>query len=518
MPQSASNAPLPVVDLTVVCLYLIGVLAYGCWFMRRIKTPDQFMTAGRRIPGWAVGLSIFGTYVSSISFLALPGKAFGSNWNAFVFSLALPVTTWIAVRWFVPFYRRSGEVSAYAHLEHRFGPWARSYAALCYVLTQIARMGTIMYLLALALSPLIGWSMVTLILVTSVLVITYTLVGGMEAVIWTDVVQSFILIGGALACVAILLFGMPAGPGQIFQIAAEHHKFSLGSMRLNLSDPAFWAESTFWVVLVYGVFMNLQNFGIDQSYVQRYQTAKTDQDASRSVWTGALLYLPVSALFFFIGTALFAFYTARPELLPMAVRDSGKADAVFPHFIVTQLPVGVTGLVLAAIFAAAQSTLASSINCSATLILRDGYQRYFRPGAGERECLRTLKAASFGVGLLGTLAALAMIRVQSALDAWWQLAGIFSGGMLGLFLLGLISHRARNPEAVTGVLIGLLVILYMTFSPALTGSLARFRSPFHSFLIVVMGTLAILLVGLILSRLRRPPPPATAADLPVPRP
>jgi SSS family solute:Na+ symporter len=505
MPPAHTNAPLPLIDLTVVCLYLAGVLAYGCWFMRRIKTPDQFMAAGRRVPGWAVGLSIFGTYVSSISFLALPGKAYGSNWNAFVFSLALPLTTWMAVRWFVPFYRRSGEVSAYAHLEHRFGPWARSYAAFCYVLTQIARMGTIMYLLALALSPLIGWSMITLILVTSVLVIAYTLVGGMEAVIWTDVVQSILLIGGALACLFILLFGMPAGPGQIFQIAAEHEKFSLGRLSLDVMNPAFWAESTFWVVLVYGVFMNLQNFGIDQSYVQRYQTAKSDRDAARSVWGGALLYVPVSALFFFIGTALFAFYTARPELLPEAVRATGKADAVFPHFIVTQLPVGVTGLVLAAVFAAAQSTLASSINCSATLLLRDGYQRYLRPAASERECLLVLKAASFGVGLLGTVAALAMLRVRSALDAWWQLAGIFSGGMLGLFLLGLISRRARNPEAVAGVILGLLIIVYMTFSPQLTGDWARFRSPFHSFLIVVMGTLAILVIGLLLSRFRARP-------------
>jgi SSS family solute:Na+ symporter len=189
-------------------------------------------------------------------------------------------------------------------------------------------------------------------------------------------------------------------------------------------------------------------------------------------------------------------------LLSDAVRATGKADAVFPHFIVTQLPVGVTGLVLAAIFAAAQSTLASSINCSATLILRDGYQRYFRPNANERECLRALKIASFAVGTLGTLAALAMLQVQSALDAWWQLASIFSGGMLGLFLLGLISRRARNPEAITGVILGLMVILYMTFSPALTGSMAKYRSPFHSFLIVVMGTLVILLVGLILSRFR----------------
>jgi solute:Na+ symporter, SSS family len=495
---TGSNASsLPLVDLTVLVLYLAGVLGYGCWFLRKTRTLDEFVAAGRNVPGWAVALSIFGTYVSSISFLALPGRSFGADWNAFVFSLSLPVTAWVAVRWFVPFYRRSGEVSAYHHLEHRFGPWARTYAVLCYVLTQIARMGTILYLLALALSPLTGWSMVTLILVTSVLVIVYTLAGGMEAVIWTDVVQSIVLVGGALVCVGILVFGMPAGPTQVFTIGWEQGKFGLGSFGGSL------AESTFWVVLVYGLFINLQNFGIDQSYVQRYLTARSDRAAARSVWGGALLYLPVSALFLFIGTALFAFYTVRPELLPPGLDPMEKPDAVFPHFIVTQLPVGLTGLVVAAIFAAAQSTLSSSVNCSATLILRDGYQRYLRPRADERECMRALRLASLVVGMSGTFAALAMLQVRTALDAWWQLASIFSGGMLGLFLLGLIGRHARNPEAVIGVILGVLVIVWMTFSPAWTGPLARYRSPFHSFLVVVGGTLTILLVGLLLSRIRR---------------
>jgi SSS family solute:Na+ symporter len=199
---------------------------------------------------------------------------------------------------------------------------------------------------------------------------------------------------------------------------------------------------------------------------------------------------------------LFAFYTARPELLPAGLDPLAKPDAVFPHFIVTQLPPGVTGLLLAAVFAAAQSSLSSSINCSATLILRDGYQRFLRPQASEPECMRVLKFASLGIGALGTMAALAMMQVRTALDAWWQLAGIFSGGMLGLFLLGLISRRARNVEAVIGVILGVIVIVWMTFSPAWTGPLERFRSPFHSFLIVVGGTLTILLTGLIISRLR----------------
>ncbi|MCX7826489.1 MAG: sodium:solute symporter [Verrucomicrobiae bacterium] len=491
------SAHLPVIDLAVLVLYLAATVALGFWAGRKSRNTEEFMAAGRSIPGWVVGISIFGTYVSSISFLALPSKAFDGNWNAFVFSLAIPITTWAAVRWFVPFYRRSGEVSAYHHLEQRFGVWARTYAVICYLLTQLARMGTIMYLLALAMAPLTGWSVPALILVTGVVVIAYTLFGGMEAVIWTEVVQSIVFIVGALACVLILLAGMPEGPGQLFRIAIERDKFSLGSFAPALD------QSTFWVVLIYGIVINLQNFGIDQSYVQRYATARTDRDAARSVWLGAFLYLPISAVFFFIGTGLFAFYTARPELLPASVNAAAKPDAVFPHFIVTQLPVGLTGLVIAAIFAAAQSTIASSINCSATLILCDLYKRYLRPAAGEREAMRVLWIASLAVGALGTGMALAMMRIKSALDAWWELASIFGGGMLGLFLLGMISRRANNPAAITGVLVGILVIVWMTFSPKWTGALEPFRSPFHSFLVIVIGTLTILLVGLLVSRFTR---------------
>ncbi|HKJ66463.1 MAG TPA: sodium:solute symporter, partial [bacterium] len=218
---------------------------------------------------------------------------------------------------------------------------------------------------------------------------------------------------------------------------------------------------------------------------------------------GALMYIPVSAMFFLIGTALFSFYTHHPGLLDASVNAAQKPDAVFPYFIVTQLPPGVTGLLLAAIAAAAMSTVDSSLNSSATLILRDIYKRYFRPHAGEKESMRVLYGATLVWGMLGTGIALAMINVRSALDAWWQLAGIFSGGMLGLFLLGLISRKAKNPAAVTGVIIGILVILWMTLSPTWTGTLRAFRSPFHSFMIIVIGTLTILLVGMAVSRLKR---------------
>ena len=496
---------LPVIDVVVLLVYVAGVVGLGCWFVRRSRGTEAFTAARRSMPGWAVGLSVFGTYLSSISFLALPGKAFTGNWNPLVFSLSLPIAAWAATRFFVPFYRGQGGISAYEHLEHRFGTWARVYATACYLLTQVARMGSVMYLLALPLQALLGWDIRLIIVVTGALTTLYTCLGGIEGVVWTDVVQSIVLITGALACAVLLLLGMPEGPSQLLRVGAEHHKFSLGSLGPSLG------EATFWVVLAYGLFINLQNFGIDQNYVQRYHVARSRREADKSVWLGAMLYLPVSAMFFFIGTGLFAYYTSQPDRLPPDIWRqvaAGKGDNVFPFFIVNQLPAGFTGLLIAAIFAAAMSTLSSSLNCAATLTLSDLYKRFLRPRAGERESMIVLYSSTAAWGATGIATALAMIRVKSALDAWWELAGIFSGGMLGLFLLGLISRRARSPEAATGVILGVLIILWMAFSPGdhWPASLAALRSPFHNFMTIVIGTLAILLAGLLISRLIRREP------------
>jgi len=495
--QKGKTVSLRGFDIGVFLIYLVGVVAFGSYFVKRSRTTEGFMAASRSLPGWAVGLSIMGTYVSSISFLALPGNAFGGNWNSYVFSLTLPFAAVIAVKYFVPFFRETGEISAYHHLEGRFGPWARTYALVMYLLTQLARIGTIMYLVALALAPLLNWDVRLVIIVTGILVTIYTILGGIEAVIWTDVVQTIVLVGGGLLCMVLMLIGMPDGPTQVFEIAARFDKFSLGSFKFDFTT------STFWVVFLYGIVINLQNFGIDQNYVQRYHTARSDVEAGKSVWLGALLYVPVSAVFFFIGTALFAFYTKQPELLNQSVNAAAKPDSVFPYFIVTQLPVGITGILVAAVAAAAMSTVDSSLNSSATLILKDIYKRYFRPEAGEKESMKVLYVATLVWGLFGTGIALAMVNVESALDAWWELASIFSGGMLGLFLLGVISKKAKNPAAVTGVVIGVLVIFWMTMSKNWSGALEFMRSPFHNYMVIVIGTLVILLVGILVSRIRR---------------
>ncbi|MGQ9590840.1 MAG: sodium:solute symporter [Planctomycetota bacterium] len=479
------------VDVAVFVGYLVSVAAFGVWLGWRRRTAHEFMVAGGKLPGWAVGLSIFGTYVSSISFLALPGKAYAANWNPFVFSLSIPLTAWIAVRWFVPFYRKGGEVSAYAHLERRFGAWARTYAVACYILSQLARTGVILYLVALALSGLTGWRVESLILVGSAGVIAYAFLGGMESVIWTDAVQSAILIGGALLCAGVLAAGTPGGPAAILEIGSREGKFSLGSFGPGLS------EATVWVVLLYGLSMNLQNFGIDQSFVQRYVTARSDLEAERSVWLGALLYLPISAAFLFIGTALYAHYATQPGRLP----DGIPPDKVFPHFIATALPAGAGGIVVAALMAAAQSTVSSSVNCAATLVLCDLYRRHLRPAASDRESLLVLRLATAAFGCAGTAIALVLAAraKESALDAWWALAGIASGGMLGLFLLGILSRKATGRGAAVGVLFGVAAISWMSLSPLVAPPGAWWRSPLHTFLVTVVGTLAIFFAGLAVS-------------------
>ncbi len=508
-------------DLVVICCYLTGILAIGCSFFRKSRTAKEFVSAGGALPGWAVGLSIFGTYLSSNTFIGLPGKAYGEDWNALAFSLSLPIAALAAHRYFMPFYRGGGAISAYEHLEHRFGAWARTYAVTCYLLTQIARMGTVMFGVALALRPLTGWDMRTIILIIGFTTTAYTLLGGIDAVIWTDVVQSIVLLGGAIVALVIILMGMPEGPTQALSIAWDEGKLGLGGFSADLT------RSTFWVVLVYGLFINLTNFGIDQNYVQRYHTAKSDAAAAQSLWLGALLYIPVSLLFLVIGSSLFSFYRVHPDELgairqrvaehrltlegkeltaanvgEMARRlgDRDIGDRVFPSFIAGQLPAGLSGLLIAAIIAAAMSSVDSSLNSSATVSLYDLYQRYVRPGMDERQAMRFLHGATLGWGMVGTGAALAMLRVQSVLDAWWTLSGVFAGGMLGLFLLGLLSKRAGSKAAAIGVLVGLCAIIWLTFSPG-SRLPERLWSPIHSNLIIVIGTCAIVLTGFLSARL-----------------
>ncbi|MDF1711190.1 MAG: hypothetical protein P1U90_03075 [Akkermansiaceae bacterium] len=275
-------------DWIILILYFGGTMAMGFYFYRRTRSVEGFTTGNRSIPGWVCGLSILATYVSSISYLALPGKSFAGNWNAFAFSLSIPFVAIIAVKYFLPYYRKSGAVSAYQLLEERFGPWARIFASSFYLLFHISRIAVVLYLMALPMQLILGWDIYAVLLVTGLCVTICSLAGGLPAVIWTDAIQALVLLGGALICLIVLLNGAPGGSSGVIETAVANNKFSLGSFSLNE-----FASTTFWVIFLFGLVDNLRNFGIDQSYIQRYIASKSDAEARRSVWMGSLLYIPV---------------------------------------------------------------------------------------------------------------------------------------------------------------------------------------------------------------------------------
>ncbi len=484
-----------VLDWSILALYFLGTFLIGFFARKQSLSAQGFTTASGKIGGLLVGLSIFATYLSSISYLALPGKAFDDNWNSFVFSFSLPLAAWIAVTWFLPYYRKKKAVSAYALLEERFGLWARIYGSFFYLLTQIARIGAVTYLMALPLNVLTGVDISHIIAFLGFITVIYSLMGGIVAVIWTDAFQAFVLILGAALCIGVILFKMPGSMSDAFQIINFQNKFSLGDFSFA------WDKSTFWIVLIYGLFTNLQNFGIDQSYVQRYITAKSEKEARKSIWIGALLYIPVSAMLFLIGTLLYVWYQMHPQELGQLLLTQTKGDKVFPYFIGSHLPQGITGLVIAAILSAGMSTVSTSLNSSATLLLQDYYLRFINPTASERKKMGVLYLSTVIWGIAGSLVAIYMINIKSALDVWWMLSSILSGGIAGLFLLGLMHKKATSRHALVAVVIGLALVAWMSLSvsPFWPEALNEFKSPFHSYLIIIFGTSAIIIVGLILS-------------------
>jgi SSS family solute:Na+ symporter len=482
---------LNLIDLLVVVAYLVGVTALGCMMTRKTRTANEFMAAGGTLPGWVVGLSIIGTFVSSISFIANPGKSYADNWNPFVFSLSLPLAAWIATKFFVPWFRDGGSMSAYEHLEVRFGTWARLYAATFNVLYHIGRIGTILFGVSLAVAALIDVPVLAIIIALGVLVIVYTLLGGIEAVIWTDVLQSVILIGGMLICGGLLIANTPGGFRGIISAAGEAsgNKLSLGSTTLDFSTTSIW------MMLLFGIFINVQNFAADQTFVQRYFTAKSEADARRSVWLGALAFIPLSAVLFFIGTALFVFYQAHGSL-----PEGTESDRVLPYFIMHELPTGLSGLLIAAILAAAMSTVDSSLNSSATLLLCDVRRRFFGGPVSDSSELIFLRVATVVLGILGVGAAIFMMGNKSLLDAWWKLSGVMSGGTLGLILLTRFTKIQGWQATLPATLIGVTAIAVVTLAdtqqpPAMLKSVCAALHPLrgylHPLMAIVVGTISV---------------------------
>jgi len=431
------------VNYAVLGVYLLAMAGMGVYFSKREKTTDDYFRAGRRVPWWAAGLSIFGTQLSALTFMAIPAKTFATDWRYFIGNMAIVIVAPLIVLVFLPFYRRLDVTTAYEYLERRFNLAARLLGSAMFILFQFGRIAIVLFLPSLALNLVTGMSVDLCIILMGTLCVFYTVLGGIEAVIWTDVVQVFVLLGGALLCLALIAFQVPGGWNGLWDAADAAGKLRVLDLRWDLAAP------TFWVLLLGGVGANLVSYGTDQAVIQRYLTTKDEREAAKGIWTNAVLCVPSTLLFFGIGTALFVFFRSRPQALNPVLANT---DAILPWYVVTQLPVGVAGLVIAGVFAAAMSTLDSSMNSIATAVTTDFYRR-FRPLASDQSCLRLARVATAAVGILGTAFALSMARwgIMSLWDQFARFLGLFGGGLAGLFLLAIFTRRVGGAAAVLGL-------------------------------------------------------------------
>lgn len=439
------------VDYTIVILSVVLAIGVGLYFSRRQKDTDNYFAGGRNIPAWAIGMSIFATLISSVTFLAYPGAAYASNWILLVQGLMVPIVLVAMIGIIVPLFRKVIKLSTYEYFERRFGFFARFYGSLAFVLGHFSKMGTVFFLVGLAMSSFMGLDIVWIIVGLGVAITLLTLLGGIEAVIWMDVIQGFMLIAGGLVCVGMLLFMPEGGPSTVFSVAKDFHKIDLGPYDWDLT------QLTFIVMVLNGVFYAIQKYGTDQTIVQRYLTAKDDKSAKKAAYIGVFLSVPIWTIFMFIGTGLFVFYHTSGIGLPEGI----KADAVFPHFIATQMPVGVTGLIIAALAAGAISSLDSDMNCLAAIGVQDYYVR-FKPKSTDKQRLRLgrIIVAISGVGAVGVALLYAHWGGEGVLGVVFELYAIFSAGIVGLFLLGLFSRRANKQGLYVGIAAAILFTAY----------------------------------------------------------
>ncbi|MHC5061397.1 MAG: sodium:solute symporter family protein [Planctomycetota bacterium] len=437
-----------IVDFSVIGLYLAAMIGVGVFFSFRNKNADDYFRGGQRIPWFVAGLSIFATMLSSITFVAIPAKAYATDWVYFVVNMTAIAITPLVILLFLPFFRKIDATSAYEYLEKRFNRLARLFASASFVLFQIGRMAVVMYLPALALATITPLSEQQCILLMGILSIIYCTMGGLEAVVWTDTIQSFVLLGGAFFCLTLVITRIDGGLGGFMATAAEHNKFH--AVNWDFSSASF-ATTALWVLVLGGIGQNLVPYTSDMAVVQRYMSVPNMARAKKAIWTNAVAILPASILFFGVGTALFIFYAHNPDRLD----PTFKTDAIFPLFIARELPTGIAGLVVAGIFAAAQSTISTSMNSTSTALVAD-FIRPLNRIHSERGYLQLGRVLTAVLGILGTLLALSFAAsdIKSLWDQFMKILGLFGGPMCGLFCLGIFTTKANGPGAIVGAVAG----------------------------------------------------------------
>lgn len=472
--KSEQAASFGALNWTVLSLYLFFLVALGLYISSRNRSAEDFFLAGGRIPWWAAGLSIFGTQLSAITFLAIPAKTFAGDWTHLLLSFGILGVAPIVICCYLPHLRKPGVSTAYELLERRFSPGLRLFGALSFVLFQLARMGIVLLLPALALSAVTGLDLHLCIIAMGALSTAYTVLGGIEAVIWTDVLQVIVLLGGAIAAIVIISFGMDGGFVAIIETAQAHEKLRLIDLDWSLASDGIL------VLFLASIFTNLIPYTSDQAVVQRYLTTPDEASTRRAIWTNAWLSLPASLLFFFLGTALFAWYSQMPERLGVIE----QRDQILPWFVANEMPAGLAGLVIAGVFAAAMSSLDSSMHSIATVTTKDLFKL---DSAKEPEAaLRTARITTLLLGVLGTATAalLASFEIQSLWTTFLQAIGLCLGALGGLFALAVFSKRADARHAWIGTIASVAAVYSATQSDRL-----------HGLLLSAIGVITCLAVG-----------------------
>jgi SSS family solute:Na+ symporter len=494
---AAAATPMSLLDCLIVVVYLAVVFGIGIYCSRNQKTTEDFFLAGKNVPGWVVIFAIVGTMISSTSFIGHPGNVYAHDmWNLPSF-LMLPFVMLFVSRYVVVFYRRTIRMSIYDYLERRFNYGARAYGAAAFIVSRVVDMSATLYFLAIPVSYLTSVDVWWVILIVGLITLVMTVAGGIAAVVYADVLQGLLLIAGLLVCLGIALFRPKQGAMAVLQTAWEGGKFGLGNWSFN------WQHENIWFFIVGGAIWAVQRYALDQHIVQKYLVARTDRQAKISAFVGAVACLPIWLLFFLFGACLWAFFQLTGTPLPTEV--ASVKDNIVPYFLKTQLPSGMIGLVVAALLAAAMSSLDSDLNSMATVIVDDYFSR-LRPQSTDQQRLWLGRAAVATLGVLAIVFSQLWIGIGTALEFGVQLFSIATAGMLGLFTLGALTKRANGQGALVGIAVCIVFTAWATFTsvklPAVNRvllDLGPFNYTLHPFLIGIFNHVIVLVVGYVAS-------------------
>ena len=443
-------------DTSVLVIYFALMLLLGAWFARNNTTTERYFLGGRQFRGWVIGLSLVGTSISSITFLAYPGDAFKTNWLRFLPNLMLPLAIVMAAYWFLPRLRQGNAVTAYEFLEQRFGAPIRAYGAFAFVVAQLARISMILYLISLVIQTMTGLPAWQAVLLSGAFVAIYTVLGGIEAVVWTDVIQTLVLLFGGILCCLVILLALPGGIATVLEVALAEGKLGVGA---DVATPASWSltltEKTATMMLCVGLISWLTEYSSNQNTVQRFCACATEREARKAMFLCALVSIPTWAFFMFLGTALFVFFSYFPADVPTEILSGErKAEEILPWFIITYLAPGLVGLVIAAAIAAAMSSLDSSINAIATVITSDMIRRFIAPGKQDSHYLNLARGISLAAGVLMVAGALYLIEASTTTlqDTATIVTALLAGGLLTIYLIGFFSRRCDARHILLGIL------------------------------------------------------------------